>query len=162
VTVTIEITGPFQFSAAHSGLHGGQFEPLHGHTYTVGLRLRGEVGACGMLADFTLVKKALREAIAPLRRRTLMPAHPPGGSCRTRDGQVLIECGGTRFSFPAAHVVLLPVANTTTEEIAAWLLGRVLAHLADEPGLTGAELTLAESVGTSATITAKIGAGRPA
>jgi 6-pyruvoyl-tetrahydropterin synthase len=163
VTVTIEISGsPFQFSAAHSGLHDGQFEPLHGHTYTAGLRLHGQPGACEMLTDFTLVKKALREAIAPLRRRTLMPAQPPGGSCRTQDGQVLVECRGTRFSFPAAHVALLPVANTTTEAIAAWLLGQVLPHLADEPGLTCAELTLAEADDTSATITAQIRAGRPA
>ncbi len=32
MTVTVEIRGgPFQFSAAHSGLHNGQFEPPHGH-----------------------------------------------------------------------------------------------------------------------------------
>jgi 6-pyruvoyl-tetrahydropterin synthase len=162
VTVTVEIRGgPFQFSAAHSGLHDGQFEPLHGHTYTAGLRLHGELGSCGMLSDFSLVKKALREAIAPLRRRTLMPAHPPDGSCRIQDGQVLIECGGTRFSFPAAHVALLPVANTTTEAIAAWLLGQVLPRLAGESGLTCAELTLAEADDTSATVTAEIRAVGP-
>jgi 6-pyruvoyl-tetrahydropterin synthase len=161
VPVTIEISGgPFQFSAAHAGLHDGQFEPLHGHTYTAGLRLHGDMGACGMVTDFVLIKEALREVITPLRRRTLMPQHPPGGSCRLEDGQVLIECGATRFSFPAAHVALLPVASTTTEAIAAWLLRQLLPHLAGEPGLTCAELTLAEAADTSATITAAIPAGR--
>lgn len=163
MTVTVEISGgPFQFSAAHAGLHDGQFEPLHGHTYTVGLRLHGEPGASGMLTDFTLIKNALREVITPLRRRTLMPQHPPGGSCHREDGQVFIECGATRFSFPAAHVALLPVASTTTEAIAAWLLGQLLPHLPREPGLTCAELTLAEAADTSATVTAAITRGRPA
>ena len=162
MTVTIEISGgPFEFSAAHAGLHDGQFEPLHGHTYTAGLRLHGEPGAAGMVADFTLIKTALREAIAPLRRRTLMPEHPPGGSCRFEDGQVFIECGPTRFSFPAAHVALLPVANTSTEAIAAWLLAEILPQLAGQAGLTCGELTLAEAADTSATVTAVIPAGRP-
>jgi hypothetical protein len=64
------------------------------------------------------------------RRRTLMPQLPPGGSCRVEDGQLFIECGATRFSFPAAHVTLLPVASTTTEAIAAWLLSQLLSHQA--------------------------------
>jgi 6-pyruvoyl-tetrahydropterin synthase len=120
VPVTIEISGgPFEFSAAHAGLHDGQFEPLHDHIYIAGLRLHGEAGASGMLTGFRLVKQALREVITPLRRRTLMPQHPPGGSCRVEDGQLFIECGATRFSFTAAHVTLLPVASTTTEAIAA-------------------------------------------
>jgi 6-pyruvoyl-tetrahydropterin synthase len=116
----IEISGgPFQFSAAHSGLHDGQFEPLHGHTCTPSLRLHGQVAGSGMLTDFRLVKDALREAIAPLR-------------CRTEDGQVFIECGATRFSLPTGHVVV----NTTTEAIADWLLGRLLPRLTGETGLT--------------------------
>jgi 6-pyruvoyl-tetrahydropterin synthase len=157
VPVTIEINGaPFEFSAAHAGLHDGQFEPLHGHTYTVGLRLHGDAGTAGMLTDFRMIKQALREAIAPLRRRTLMPQHPPGGSCRVEDGQVFIECGATRFSFPAAHVTLLPIANTATEAIAGWLLSQLLPRLKDEPGLTRVDLTLAEASDTSAIVTAVI------
>jgi 6-pyruvoyl-tetrahydropterin synthase len=162
VPVTIEISGePFEFSAAHAGLHDGQFEPLHGHTYTVGLRLHGDANATGMLTDFRVIKQALREAITPLRRRTLMPQHPPGGSCRVEDGQVFIECGATRFSLPAAHVTLLPVANTATEAIAGWLLSQLLSHLKDEPGLTRVDLTLAEASDTSATVTAVIPARVP-
>jgi 6-pyruvoyl-tetrahydropterin synthase len=160
VIITIS-GGPFEFSAAHAGLHDGQFEPLHGHTYIAGLRLHGDAGASGMLTDFRLIKQALREAVAPLRSRTLMPQHPPGGSCRAEDGQVFIECGATRFSFPAAHVTLLPVPNTTTEAIAGWLLSQLLPRLKDEAGLTQVDLTLAEAADTSATVTAVIPPGAP-
>jgi 6-pyruvoyl-tetrahydropterin synthase len=161
VTVMIEISGsPYEFAAAHSGLHGGQLEPLHGHTYSVGLRLHGDPGADGMLADFRVIKAALREVIAPLRSRTLMPRQLPGGYCQVEDGQVRIECGGTRLSLPAAHVRLLPVANTSTEAIAGWLLDQLLPRLDDQAGLARAELTLAESVSTAATVSAVIPARR--
>lgn len=154
--ITIGGTGPFQFSAAHAGLHDGEFEPLHGHTFTVTVRLRGDLDGCGMLADFHAVKKALTGAIGPLRRRTLMPARPSGGRCRTEDGQVFIECGTKRYSLPAGDVTLLPVTNTTTESIAAYLFDQVLPQLRHHPGLLRAELTLAEAADTAATIGADL------
>jgi 6-pyruvoyl-tetrahydropterin synthase len=158
--ITIGGHGPFVFSAAHTGLHEGEFEPLHGHTFTVTLRLWGEPGDDGMLADFHLVKTALTGAIDPLRRRTLMPARPPGGQCRTQDGQVLVDCGAKHYSLPAEDVLLLPVVNTTTEEIAAYLLGRVLPGVQVQPGLGRAELTLAEAADTAATVGVVVGSSR--
>jgi 6-pyruvoyl-tetrahydropterin synthase len=49
-TITIGGSRPFVFSAAHAALHGGQLEPLHGHTFTVTLRLHGEPGEPGETA----------------------------------------------------------------------------------------------------------------
>jgi 6-pyruvoyl-tetrahydropterin synthase len=160
VTITIS-GGPFHFSAAHAALHDGQFEPLHGHTYTVSLRLHGEPGDSGILTDFRPVKQTLREVIAPLRSRTLMPQHPPGGSCRVEDGQVFLECGAARFSFPAGHVRLLPVPSTSTEAIAGWLLSQLVPRLDSQARLSRVDLTLAESADTSATVTAVLPAGPP-
>lgn len=154
--ITIGGTGPFQFSAAHAGLHDGEFEPLHGHTFTVTLGLHGELDDSGMLADFRAVKEALIGAIGPLRRRTLMPTCPPGGHCRTEDGQMFIECGTKRYSLPAGDVTLLPMPNTTTESIAAHLLGQVLSQLRHGPVLLRAELTLAEAADTTATVSADL------
>ena len=57
-----------EFSAAHFLSHyHGKCENLHGHNYRVRLWVRGtELDEGGMLADFSLLKKALNEAIAPL------------------------------------------------------------------------------------------------
>jgi len=154
--ITIGGGGQFAFSAAHAGLHGGQFEPLHGHSFTVTLRLHGEPEEAGMVCDFTSAKKALAAAIAPLRRRTLMPAAPPGGRCEREGSQVVIECGDSLYSLPARDVVLLPVPNTTTEQIAAWLLAQVMPALG-APGVRLAELVLAEAADTSATVSARPG-----
>ncbi len=151
--ITIGGDGTFAFSAAHAGLHDGEFEPLHGHTFTVTLRLHGDLDKDGMVCDFTSTKTALAAAITPLRRRTLMPAQPPGGRCTAMDGQILIECGAKHYSLPVGDVMLLPVANTTTEAIAGWLLTRLASHL-NAPGLRLAELILAEAPDTSVTVSA--------
>ena len=157
--ISIGGDGRFAFSAAHAGLHGGEFEPLHGHSFTVTLRLHGEPDGAGMVCDFTDAKNALAAVIAPLKRRTLMPAAPPGGRCDRDGAQVVVECGTKLYSLPAGDVMLLPVPNTTTEQIAAWLLAQLVPVL-DNPGLRLAELVLAEAPDTSATVSARLGAAR--
>jgi 6-pyruvoyl-tetrahydropterin synthase len=156
--ITVGGDGRFVFSAAHAGLHDGQFEPLHGHSFTVALRLHGDLDQGGMVCDFGVVKAALGAVIAPLRRRTLMPARPPGGRCIREDGQVVVECGGKHYSLPAGDVVVLPVVNTTTEVIAAWLLGQVMPRLEGTP-VRLAELVLTEAPGVFVTVSSQPGAG---
>jgi 6-pyruvoyl-tetrahydropterin synthase len=158
---TIEIGGgPFVFSAAHAGLHRGEFEPMHGHTFTVTVALTGELDDAGMVTDFSIVKQALAEVIAPLRRRTLMPARPPGGSCVAEDGQVFIACGTKRYTLPADDVRLLPLANTTTEAIAGYLLDQLLPVLLDQAGVRLVELRLSEAPDTTASISTDLAAER--
>ncbi len=142
--------GEFDFSAAHAGLHGGEFEPLHGHTFQVTLRLFGEPGSDGMLIDFSKVKSALREAIAPLRRRTLIPGLAPQVRITSENDAVSIATSGKSYMLPADDVVVLPLANTTTEAIAGYLLDQVLPHL-QGGRLTTAELEVSEAPDTSAT-----------
>jgi len=62
-----------EFCAAHFLSHyHGKCEKLHGHNYRVRLWVRGkELDTGGMLADFSLLKKALNEAITPLDHSNL-------------------------------------------------------------------------------------------
>ena len=62
-----------EFSAAHFLSHyQGKCEKLHGHNYCVRLWVRGEeLDEGGMLADFALLKKALKEVLAPLDHSNL-------------------------------------------------------------------------------------------
>jgi 6-pyruvoyl-tetrahydropterin synthase len=148
---TIEIGGgPFVFSAAHAGLHAGEFEPMHGHTFTVTVALTGDLDGAGVVTDFSVVKDALGEVIAPLRKRTLMPAQPPGGSCVAEDGQIFVECGAKRYSLPSSDVMLLPLVNTTTEAIAGYLLDQLLPVLMCQDRVRRVELRLAEAPDTTA------------
>ncbi|MEG8184185.1 hypothetical protein GZH49_37605 [Nocardia terpenica] len=152
VAATVVIGGPgICFSAAHAGMHNGVLEPLHGHTYQVTLRVHGSVSVDGMVVDFDVVKPALRAAIRPLHRRTLVAGHCPGALVEQTGDTVRITAGGRRYELPATDVVVLPITNTSTEELATYVLGVVMDGLS-EAGIGGAELELAESPGTSALV----------
>ena len=62
-----------EFAAAHFLSHyRGKCENLHGHNYKVRLWVKGEtLNEGGMLADFSLLKRALKAAIAPLDHSNL-------------------------------------------------------------------------------------------
>ncbi len=63
-----EVRVEAEFSAAHflKNYHG-KCERLHGHNYRVLAHVRGDsLGEGGMLFDFSLLKKALREAAGSL------------------------------------------------------------------------------------------------
>ena len=62
-----------EFAAAHFLSHyHGKCEKLHGHNYKVRLWVRGAVlNEGGMAADFSLLKKALKEAVEPLDHSNL-------------------------------------------------------------------------------------------
>jgi 6-pyruvoyltetrahydropterin/6-carboxytetrahydropterin synthase len=62
-----------EFSAAHFLCHyHGKCEKLHGHNYRVRLWARGkELDGGGMLADFSLLKKVLKEVLTPLDHSNL-------------------------------------------------------------------------------------------
>jgi 6-pyruvoyltetrahydropterin/6-carboxytetrahydropterin synthase len=62
-----------EFAAAHFLSHyHGKCENLHGHNYRVRLWIRGEtLDEGGMLADFALLKKALREVLSGLDHTSL-------------------------------------------------------------------------------------------
>jgi len=62
-----------EFSAAHSLTHyRGKCEKLHGHNYRVRLWLCGDnLDESGMLYDFSLLKKNLREVLALLDHSNL-------------------------------------------------------------------------------------------
>ncbi|HEU0086754.1 MAG TPA: 6-carboxytetrahydropterin synthase [Pseudonocardiaceae bacterium] len=147
---TLEVgRGEFDFSAAHTGLHDGEFESLHGHTFLVTLRLSGELDTEGMLIDFSKVKAALRTVIAPLHRRTLMPGRAPEVRIMRADDNLSIAVGDKTYLLPTDDVVVLPLVNTTTEAIARYLLDQVLAYLPGER-LTAVELEVSEAPDKSA------------
>jgi len=126
VSTVIEIgRGEFTFCAAHTGLHADGFEPLHGHTFVVTVRLAGEINPAGMVTDFGPVKAALREAITGLRRRTLVATRADGVMVDVGGGRVGFGYGDKHYDLPASDVALLPLVNTTTEAIAGYLLDQL-------------------------------------
>jgi 6-pyruvoyl-tetrahydropterin synthase len=129
---------------------------LHGHTFQVTLRVSGELDASGMVAEFSEIKPAMRDAVAPLRRRALVPGQAPELRITPNNDSLSITCGSKRYLLPAEDVTVLPLVNTTLEALAGYLLSQVLPHL-QMAGLVAAELEISEHPGTSATAHADLG-----
>jgi 6-pyruvoyltetrahydropterin/6-carboxytetrahydropterin synthase len=148
---TLEMTrAEFGFYAAHIALYNGEVEPLHGHTFQVTLRVSGEPDTSGMVAEFSEIRPAMRDAVAPLRRRTLVPGQAPELQITPNNDSLSIACGRKRYLLPTEDVTVLPLVNTTLEALAGYLLSQVLPQL-QRTGLVVAELEISELPGTSAT-----------
>lgn len=150
----VRIGGPgWDFNAAHTGLHDGVFEPMHGHTYQVTLTAWGEPDQAGMVADFAVLKDALRMALAPLKRRTLLATNAPGILVAEDDELVHVTGGGAFFTLPRRWVTLLPITGTSTEALAEHLADQLARAIAVScPGVERLETTVTESAECAATV----------
>lgn len=142
------------FCAAHFITYGGgECERLHGHNYRVGARVAGPLNEHGYVVDFVRLRDAVEEVIRPLDHRLLLPRHNPRIEIDESGDAVEVAVAGRRYRFPRADVVLLPVDNTTAENLAAWVADRleplVREAASDPSALESLEVEVEETPGQS-------------
>ena len=127
--VTVE-RNDLRFYAAHMATFRGTIEPLHGHNYAVIVECEGPLTEDGWVVDFGYVKKAVKRLCAELDHKFLLqrPSSVLAIAEREDSWQLLAE-GVRRYVFPKSDVCALPIANSTAEELARWLHGRLCAEL---------------------------------
>jgi 6-pyruvoyltetrahydropterin/6-carboxytetrahydropterin synthase len=140
------------FSAAHFlTIPGHRCEALHGHNYVVTVAVAGPVDArTGFVVDFAVLKRVVQPAVAALDHRVLVPGVNPDVSMSDDDGSTRVSWSGVpRFTFPTAHVAVVPVAHTTAELLAEHLARQVQRGLENEhiTGLTHIAVDVEESPG---------------
>ncbi len=138
----------FKFNAAHFIAYPGFRERLHGHNYRVAVRLRGDLGPEGYVVDFGDIKRATRAVCALMDERVLIPMNSKSLEIRVESGQVELTCeDGSRFSFPEADCVLLPIAHSSAEELAAYIAAGLRESMDVLPArpLLCLEVTVAEA-----------------
>jgi 6-pyruvoyltetrahydropterin/6-carboxytetrahydropterin synthase len=124
-----------RFTAAHFIAFHGFREPLHGHTYQAQVTVSGPVGPDGYVVDFLVLKKIAEEECAQLHFRTLLPRASDCLTITEQDATITAQCeDGSHFLFPRQDVCLLPIAHTSSEEIARYLLARLRERLHDVRG----------------------------
>lgn len=125
----------FRFSAAHFTSHTGERERLHGHNYSVSLRINGTLKSAdadndGIMIDFGELKKAVRSICEDLHERFLCATLSTTTRCTINHEKEQIElqclCDGASFSFPLGDCVLLPLKNSTVEELSAYVAQRIV------------------------------------
>ena len=121
----------FKFSVAHFTIFGtGRAERLHGHNYRMIVEVAGpRIDDLGLLLDLEAVKKTIRALCAGLDSKTLVPDLCPLLNISQDEGRVDVAFGERSYSFPEADTLLLPIVNTTLEELALYSWRAIAADL---------------------------------
>jgi len=143
----------FRFCAAHFLVFpDGSREELHGHNYRVSVEVEGPLGEGDVVVDFMHLKPLVQRLCDALDHRTLVAARSPHLRVERDDDLVWVHHRDGRFAFPLRDVELLPVTNTSTELLAAYLCARLresMARRLPERPLHRIRVTVEESSGQS-------------
>ena len=126
-TFNIEVAKDyFNFASAHFLIFAnGQREPLHGHNYQVSVKLEGELDRAGVVLDFITFKPLVKRICDSLDHRTLIQSESPILTVRRRAKEVEVRYRRQKIILPKQDVILLPLANTSTELLAEHIANRI-------------------------------------
>ncbi len=116
-----------KFSAAHFLIFpDGSSERLHGHNYRVFVQLEAGLDEHGLVIDFKRIKPVVREICDGLDEHWLIPGeHPVLRYAEREDGVTEVWYKGLYYAAPTQDVIVLPINNTSSENLATWI-GRAL------------------------------------
>src|SRR5687768_465614 len=116
----------FVFSAAHFITFAGDIcERLHGHNYGVRVAVEGELDQNRYVVDFIALRDAVLAVTAKLDHHVLLPRDHQEIRVSSENGETTARFRDRRWVFPDEDCVILPVANTTAEEIARVIAGEI-------------------------------------
>jgi len=123
----------FKFSAAHFLIFpDGSAERLHGHNYRVYIEIDATLSEHGLVIDFKEIKPVVRELLDSLDERFLIPGEHPVLECSYRDDGVCeIRYLDRYYAAPREDVLVMPMNNTSSENLATWI-GREVQRLLRE------------------------------
>ena len=121
----------FKFSAAHFLIFpDGSAERLHGHNYRVFVEIEAALSRHGLVIDFKMIKPVVRELLDELDEHFIVPGEHPVLTCVEHgDGALEIRYRDRRYIVPREDVIVLPLNNTSSENLAAWIADQLQARL---------------------------------
>ena len=120
-----------KFSAAHFLIFpDGSAERLHGHNYRVYVEIEARLSRFGLVLDFQHVKPLVRDLCSELDEHWLVPGDHAELTCELRpDGVAEIRYRERVYTAPASDVLVLPINNTSAENLATYLARELQARL---------------------------------
>lgn len=123
------------FSAAHFITFNGNIcERLHGHNWRTAVELTGPLDENRYVFDFIALRDAMQTIVNELDHHVLLPTKHRQIRVQSDEREVTATFEQRRWVFPREDCVLLPVENTTAEEIAEWIALRLRGVVAAQPG----------------------------
>lgn len=116
----------FKFSSAHFLIFDETHaERLHGHNYQVSVDLgvpsREEMAAKGFFVDFNVFKREIKAKVDAWDEHVLLPERQPEMRFRREGSSLHVDFRDRYYVFPADEVILLPVTNTSVEQLSRLL-----------------------------------------
>ena len=116
----------FNFASAHFLIFAnGRREALHGHNYQVSVAVEGELDRAGVVLDFITFKPLVKRVCDDLDHRTLIQSENPILKLRKRGAGIEIFYKKQKLLLPKSDVILLPLANTSTELLAEYIAKQI-------------------------------------
>ena len=120
-----------KFSAAHFLIFpDGSAERLHGHNYRVYVEVEAKLSRYGLVIDFIHIKPVIRALVDALDERWILPGeHHELTVEEIEDDHLRVRYRERNYTAPKADVVVLPINNTSAENLAAYLGRSLLREL---------------------------------
>lgn len=140
----------FTFSAAHFITFAGDIcERIHGHNYAVKASVEGPLDENRYVVDFIALRDAVLKETLQLDHHVILPQDHADIKITSDERETTATFRDRRWVFPNEDCVMLPVINTTAEEIARVIAERVIKQTKEKFGkaLTWIEVAVDENNG---------------
>jgi len=144
-----------RFSSAHILPEHEKCGVLHGHSYAIHANFYGEKDKTDLVIDFSNVKKSLREIADKLDHKVLISKKSK--YVKIQDAEIIIEFLGKKYVFPKKDCMLLPLTNTTAENLADFILSEFIKKNSLSKNVKRIELGVDEGFGQGAWVEKIIG-----
>ena len=136
-----------RFSAAHIIPEYEKCGRLHGHSYAIHAKIYGQKDKKGIIIDFSVIKRELKDIANHLDHYILIPGKNPSISITESDDQITLTFQEKTYVFPRNDCLILPIQSTSAENIALYILETVYKKIKDEWQLTKIEIGVDEGYG---------------
>ncbi|MCP4942760.1 MAG: 6-pyruvoyl tetrahydropterin synthase family protein [Planctomycetaceae bacterium] len=140
----------FVFSAAHFITFASDIcERIHGHNYGVRASVEGPLDENRYVVDFIALRDAVLQQTQALDHHVILPSDHAEIKITSDEKETTATFRDRRWVFPNEDCVILPVINTTAEEIARVIAERVIAQTYAKfgPHLSFLEVAVDENCG---------------
>lgn len=109
------------FSASHFLRSEDEFENLHGHNYTLEIKLTGSLNEDGMVYDFREAKSKALGICKTMDHKVLLPGESDTIKVMKSDEFIEVFVGEKRYVFPDEDCLIIPTKATTAELLAQYI-----------------------------------------
>ena len=139
-----------RFSSAHIIPEYEKCGRLHGHTYAVHAKIFGKPDEKGIIMDFSVLKRILKEIADKLDHRVLIPQKSNVVTIKKEKDSIKIVSLKKTYVFPIIDCALLPISSTSAENLAQYILDKVVEKIPASNQIESIEIGVDEGFGQGA------------